>query len=219
METEKAGYLVRQWVASSLYDRIRCVPDPVLHISRQLTWYPSTRPFLSPIEKKWLAFQLLNALRDARNRKIAHGDLKTSNILITSWNWLYLSDFAPHKPALLPLDDPADFSFYFDTSGRRTCYIAPERFYTADSHPESSRKREKEKAGESKRDNKVTEAMDCFSAGCVLAELFLEGAPLFTLSQLFKYREGELNVDTQLSTIDDEGVRVGDTLHFLPMLL
>ena len=183
-----------------------------------MTWYPSTRPFLSPIEKKWLAFQLLNALRDARNRKIAHGDLKTSNILITSWNWLYLSDFAPHKPALLPLDDPADFSFYFDTSGRRTCYIAPERFYTADSHPESSRKREKEKAGESKRDNKVTEAMDCFSAGCVLAELFLEGAPLFTLSQLFKYREGELNVDTQLSTIDDEGVRVGDTLHFLPML-
>ena len=79
--------------------------------------------------------------------------------------------------------------------------------------------REKEKAGESKRDNKVTEAMDCFSAGCVLAELFLEGAPLFTLSQLFKYREGELNVDTQLSTIDDEGVRVGDTLYFYPCYL
>lgn len=25
VETEKAGYLIRQWVASSLYDRIRCV--------------------------------------------------------------------------------------------------------------------------------------------------------------------------------------------------
>lgn len=162
---------------------------------------------MSPIEKKWLAFQLLNALRDARNRKIPHGDLKTSNILITSWNWLYLSDFAPHKPALLPLDDPADFSFYFDTSGRRTCYIAPERFYTAETHPEFSGKGEKEKAGETKT-NKVTEAMDCFSAGCVLAELFLEGAPLFTLSQLFKYREGELNVDPVLSGIDDEGIRV-----------
>ena len=24
-ETEKAGYIVRQWVASNLYDRIRCV--------------------------------------------------------------------------------------------------------------------------------------------------------------------------------------------------
>ncbi|KAI0080417.1 hypothetical protein K474DRAFT_1589825 [Panus rudis PR-1116 ss-1] len=191
VETEKAGYLVRQWVASSLYDRI------------------STRPFLSPIEKKWLAFQLITALRDARNRKVSHGDLKTSNILITSWNWLYLSDFAPHKPALLPLDDPADFSFFFDTSGRRTCYIAPERFYSTEGNPELARKREKDKDrdGESKREGKVTEAMDCFSAGCVLAELFLEGAPLFTLSQLFKYREGELNVDAQLGAIDDDGVK------------
>lgn len=172
----------------------------------------STRPFLSPIEKKWLAFQLLTALRDARNRKVSHGDLKTSNILITSWNWLYLSDFAPHKPAFLPLDDPADFSFYFDTSGRRTCYIAPERFYSADGNPESARKREKDKErereGDGKKESKVTEAMDCFSAGCVIAELFLEGKPLFSLSQLFKYREGELNVDSQLSAIKDEGVRV-----------
>ncbi|KAJ3554276.1 hypothetical protein NM688_g3197 [Phlebia brevispora] len=190
VETDKAGYLVRQWVASSLYDRI------------------STRPFLSPIEKKWLAFQLLTALRDARNRKISHGDLKTSNILITSWNWLLLSDFASYKPALLPLDDPADFSYFFDTSGRRTCYIAPERFYSAEENPEASkrREREREKEGEGKRE-KVTEAMDCFSAGCVIAELFLEGAPLFTLSQLFKYREGELSVESQLASIDDEGVR------------
>lgn len=170
----------------------------------------STRPFLSSIEKKWLAFQLLTALRDARNRKISHGDLKTSNILITSWNWLLLSDFAPHKPALLPLDDPADFSFFFDTSGRRTCYVAPERFFTAEDNPEASRRREREREreGEGKREGKVTEAMDCFSAGCVLAELFLEGAPLFSLSQLFKYRSGELNIEPQLSAIEDDGVRV-----------
>lgn len=175
----------------------------------------STRPFLSPIEKKWLAFQLLTALRDARNRKVSHGDLKTSNILITSWNWLYLSDFAPHKPTYLPLDDPADYSFFFDTSGRRTCYIAPERFYAADDRQDSARKREKgkekdgaEEGDEGKKEGKVTEAMDCFSAGCVIAELFLEGAPLFSLSQLFKYREGEFSVDTQLGNIDDEHVRV-----------
>ena len=54
--------------------------------------------------------------------------------------------------------------------------------------------------------------MDCFSAGCVLAELFLEGAPLFTLSQLFKYGEGEYNVDTPLGAIDDKGVRVSSPL-------
>ena len=30
---------------------------------------------------------------------------------------------------LLCLLGQADFSFYFDTGGRRRCYIAPERFY------------------------------------------------------------------------------------------
>jgi phosphoinositide-3-kinase regulatory subunit 4 len=28
-ESEKAGYIIRQWLASSLYDRIRCVPQPL----------------------------------------------------------------------------------------------------------------------------------------------------------------------------------------------
>lgn len=32
--------------------------------------------------------------------------------------------------------------------------------------------------------------MDIFSLGCVIAELFLEGEPLFTLSQLLQYRNG-----------------------------
>ncbi|KAH7910911.1 hypothetical protein BJ138DRAFT_1126480 [Hygrophoropsis aurantiaca] len=196
IETDKAGYIIRQWVASNLYDRI------------------STRPFLSTVEKKWIAFQLLSALRDARNRKISHGDIKSTNVLVTSWNWVYLTDFAaPYKPTFLPLDDPADFSFFFDTSGRRTCYVAPERFYTASSNPEVSAR--KNKLGEEtlgldgsvRRDGKVTEAMDCFSAGCVIAEMFLEGASLFTLSQLFKYREGEYSVDGHLSAIEDEGVR------------
>lgn len=162
------------------------------------------------IEKRWIAFQLLTALRDARNHKVSHGDIKSENILVTSWNWVYLTDFASYKPTYLPLDDPSDFSFYFDTSGRRTCYIAPERFYTAADNPEiSARKSKLSMAGnEGKRDGKITEAMDCFSAGCVIAELFLEGAPLFTLSQLFKYREGEYNVDPHIASIDDAGVRV-----------
>lgn len=50
--------------------------------------------------------------------------------------------------------------------------------------------------------------MDIFSAGCVLAELFLEGTPLFTLSQLFKYRQGDFDLETQLSPISEESVRV-----------
>ncbi|CAA7269893.1 unnamed protein product [Cyclocybe aegerita] len=191
VETDKAGYIIRQWVASSLYDRI------------------STRPFLSTVEKKWISFQLLNALRDARNRKVSHGDIKSENILVTSWNWIYLTDFASYKPTYLPLDDPSDFSFFFDMSGRRTCYLAPERFYTQASNPEISAKKSKIAMDEleGKRDGKVTEPMDCFSAGCVIAEVFLEGAPLFTLSQLFKYREGEYKVDSHLGAIEDEGVQ------------
>lgn len=130
--------------------------------------------------------------------------------MVTSWNWIYLTDFASYKPTYLPLDDPADFSFFFDMSGRRTCYIAPERFYTQASNPEISAKKSKLAMDEveGKRDGKVTEAMDCFSAGCVIAELFTEG-PLFTLSQLFKYREGDAqHVDSQLKPINDDGVEV-----------
>ncbi|KAI1792388.1 hypothetical protein LXA43DRAFT_1132877 [Ganoderma leucocontextum] len=191
VETDKAGYIIRQWVASNLYDRI------------------STRPFLSLVEKKWIAFQILNALRDARNRKVSHGDIKSENILVTSWNWVYVSDFASYKPTFLPLDDPSDFAFFFDTSGRRSCYIAPERFYTASENPEISAKKSRLalEDSEGRRDGKVTEAMDCFSVGCVIAELFLEGKPMFTLSELFKYREGELKVDPQLGAVEDEGVR------------
>jgi phosphoinositide-3-kinase regulatory subunit 4 len=212
IETDKAGYIIRQWIASNLYDRIRYAHVDSTPLSNfiQTKFRHSTRPFLSMVEKKWITFQLINALRDARNRKVSHGDIKSENILVTSWNWIYLSDFASYKPTYLPLDDPSDFSFFFDTSGRRTCYIAPERFYTAANNPEISAKKSKlaMDASEGKRDGKVIESMDCFSAGCVIAELFLEGAPLFTLSQLFKYREGEFNVDGHLNAIEDEGVRV-----------
>jgi len=134
----------------------------------------STRPFLESIEKKWLAFQLLCAVRDCHARNIYHGDIKTENILVTSWNWLYLTDFSScFKPTYLPEDNPADFSFFFDTSGRRTCYLAPERFL---------------RPGEdTKGKSPINWAMDIFSVGCVIAELFAE-TPIFSLSQLFKHR-------------------------------
>lgn len=112
---------------------------------------------------------------------------------MTSWNWLYLSDFSSSfKPTFLPEDNPADFSFYFDISGRRTCYLAPERFLVADEEPGNRR---------------VNWAMDIFSAGCVIAELFLE-SPIFTLSQMYKYRKGEYSPEhSQLIRIEDPDIR------------
>ncbi|RDL39940.1 uncharacterized protein BP5553_04280 [Venustampulla echinocandica] len=180
VETETGGYLVRQYLYSSLYDRL------------------STRPFLEDIEKKWLAFQLLCGLRDCHTRDIFHGDIKTQNVLVTSWNWLYLSDFSSSfKPTQLPEDNPADFHYFFETAvsntGKRPCYLAPERFLPAEENPDPNAP--------------VTWAMDVFSAGCVIAELFLE-APIFDLHNLFKYRSGEFDpVITHLSRIPDKDIR------------
>ncbi|KAK9325582.1 hypothetical protein V1517DRAFT_253511 [Lipomyces orientalis] len=171
VETERAGYLVRQYFGNILYDRI------------------SIRPFLENIEKRWIAFQLLSGLDKCHSYGVHHGDIKTENIVVTAWNWVYLTDFASFKPTFLPEDDPADFSFFFDTSLRRVCYVAPERFYGP---------------GEKKKGS-LTDAMDIFSLGCVIAELFLEGAPIFNLSQLFGYRRGTFVPD--LSKIDDVEIR------------
>jgi phosphoinositide-3-kinase regulatory subunit 4 len=175
-ESNTLGVLVRQFIHNSLYDRI------------------SIRPFLEGIEKKWIAFQLLCAVRDCHSRGVFHGDIKSENVLITSWGWVYLTDFASaYKPVYLPEDNPADFSFYYDTSARRTCYLAPERFTTP---------------GEQPREGTVVQwNMDMFSVGCVLAELFTE-VPTFTLSQLFRYRKGEYDPTLQLlSKVDDENIR------------
>lgn len=48
--------------------------------------------------------------------------------MITSWDWALLTDIASFKPVFVPADNPADFNYFFDTSRRRMCYLAPERF-------------------------------------------------------------------------------------------
>ena len=57
-------------------------------------------------------------------------------------------------------DNPADFSFFFDTSRRRTCYIAPERFIQelAFSSPG-------EVAALQSKARPITSSMDIFSLG------------------------------------------------------
>ncbi|KAI3754228.1 hypothetical protein L1987_54007 [Smallanthus sonchifolius] len=177
LETDKAAYLLRQYFFNNLHDRL------------------STRPFLSLVEKKWLAFQLLYAVKQSHDNGVCHGDIKCENVLVTSWNWLYLADFASFKPTYIPHDDPSDFSFFFDTGGRRRCYLAPERFY--------------EHGGEIQvaQDAPLRPSMDIFSVGCVIAELFLEGQPLFELSQLLAYRRGQFDPSQHLEKIPDSGIR------------
>jgi phosphoinositide-3-kinase regulatory subunit 4 len=64
-------------------------------------------------------------------------------------------------------------------------------------------------AGIGKRDGKVTEEMDVFSAGCVLLEMWTDGSGVFTLSELYAYREGNLSgIAPVLDSIADPVVKV-----------
>lgn len=182
--TEKAGLIMREYVKYSLYDRI------------------STRPFLTNIEKRWITFQVLYALHQCHKVGVCHGDIKLENITVTSWNWVLLVDFASFKPTFLPEDNPADYSYFFDTSRRRTCYIAPERFIKTLSSESTSLFNEAPcHLGELKP------AMDIFSAGCALLELWNEGHAPFDLSQLLAYRSNEYSPQRHLDKIEDSSLR------------
>uniref|UniRef100_A0A8B9K8S7 non-specific serine/threonine protein kinase n=1 Tax=Astyanax mexicanus TaxID=7994 RepID=A0A8B9K8S7_ASTMX len=190
--TEKAAILFRQYVRDNLYDRI------------------STRPFLNNVEKKWIAFQILNAVDQAHKSGVRHGDIKTENIMVTSWNWVLLTDFASFKPTYLPEDNPADFNYFFDTSRRRTCYIAPERFVDGSMFTTESDQNTPlvDLTSNSQRTRgELKQPMDIFSAGCVIAELFTEGVPLFDLSQLLAYRKGLFQTEQVLMKIEDQSIR------------
>ncbi|XP_059364183.1 phosphoinositide 3-kinase regulatory subunit 4-like isoform X1 [Carassius carassius] len=190
--TEKAAILFRQYVRDNLYDRI------------------STRPFLNNVEKKWIAFQLLNAVDQAHKSGVRHGDIKTENVMVTSWNWVLLTDFASFKPTYLPEDNPADFNYFFDTSRRRTCYIAPERFVDGSMFATESDQTTPlvDLSSNSQRTRgELKQPMDIFSAGCVIAELFTEGVPLFDLSQLLAYRKGLFQTEQVLMKIEDRSIR------------
>ena len=51
--------------------------------------------------------------------------------------------------------------------------------------------------------------MDVFGAGCVLLEMWTDGASIFTLSELYAYREGKYSeLDAILSSVEDASVRV-----------
>lgn len=203
--TDKASLLMRQFIKDNLYDRI------------------STRPFLDVIEKKWIVFQLLCALDQCHSVKVCHGDIKTENVMVTGWNWVLLTDIASFKPAFLPEDNPADFNFFFDTSRRRSCYIAPERFLDS-RQADQLLTRGSVTAGNGDiqsnngpslpdmdfvrhQQGTLTPQMDIFSAGCVIAELFNEGNRLFDLSELLSYRNGVYDPTATLSLIEDANIR------------
>lgn len=198
IETDRAGYLIRQLIRTNLYDRL------------------SIRPFLTPIEKKFMVFQLLKMMETLHSHlKIHHGDIKLENIMVSSSNWILLTDFSSYtKPVYIPDDNPNQFSFYFDTSDRRVCNLAPERFYNAHNEPQIVQNFDDN--GNFNGTNHITDEMDLFSLGCSIGELYLDGEPLFTLSGLFKYMKNEYYPD--LSGVGDESIKqmISNLILFTP---
>uniref|UniRef100_A0A9J2P287 non-specific serine/threonine protein kinase n=1 Tax=Ascaris lumbricoides TaxID=6252 RepID=A0A9J2P287_ASCLU len=173
--TPRCAILSRPFQKQTLYDRL------------------STRPFLIEIEKKWIAFQLFKALAQCEAVEVCHGDLKTQNVLVSSSNWVQITDFASFKPATIPSDDPSYFTFFFDTSRRMSCYLAPERL-----QPSQELNLYAKLPGEFLDVSKdLTHAMDVFSLGCVLVELFTDGQCPFTHEQLIKFKHAS-DADAQL---------------------
>lgn len=143
-------------------------------------------------------------------------DIKSENFIINQYFWVKLTDFSPFKPKILPIHDPSIFNFYFDSSRRRACNIAPERFVENIKHTKNP------KLGQRKRSDTITSRedssretntysesdtgnseglynsdhisekdlnmSDIFSLGCCIYE-FLTSKSLFNLSDVINYKE------------------------------
>ena len=181
-----------------------------------------TRPFLSNAEKMFIAHQILSAVELLHSKGYCHGHLTCDNVGLSSWNWVVLMDILPKgkagRPTFLAEDDPTDWIMNFQERGRgqveddvkktlsaaemamkggqqssgsnanageKRCYLAPERFAKKD--------KDNAIAGE------LTPAMDIFSLGCVLMELFLNGEPAMDLGDLMEYRQNENGISEHTS--------------------
>lgn len=200
---EKCIILMRQFIKYNLYDRL------------------STRPFLTSIEKRWIAYQLLRCIQSLHNLGLYHGDIKSENVLVTSFLWVTLADFASYKPVTLPENNPSDFSYFFDTSRRHCCNMAPERFVeptnvvtdaeAASQTDYAPATTATEVIAGDNQPARLTSQMDLFSLGCVLAELFSDDTPnssIFDLGQILMFKKNQYDPTKFVEDIiADERVR------------
>lgn len=218
----------QKWSLSNavLDHRTNMVNQPIFlfrqHLYSTLSDRLTMRPFLTNIEKTWIAYQILRALSSLHEHNIYHGNLTAENICITSWGWVCIVDIggeAGMKPVKMKDYDPSDYTYYFKKGegGNQTdkknlgnqgdggnnknagCYLAPERFY---------KRGEEEKQG--KENEGLTAEMDVFAAGCVIIEMYLNGEKALDLGDLMEYRSKNTLVPSlkqKLNKIESSNIR------------
>ena len=177
-ESIRTGIIFRQYLEYNLKERIYLMP------------------YLNNIEKIWISFQILYAVYELSELGIFHGDLKPENILLTSNLSVYISDIATYKPAYISMDDLGNYTYFFGTNrsdNLQGCYFAPERLLDK---------------GENLTEDKKNSKMDVFSAGVIIAELFVEKT-LFDLSKLLNYKKG----NDKLVDIDEILIKIPENIR------
>jgi phosphoinositide-3-kinase regulatory subunit 4 len=97
--------------------------------------------------------------------------------MLTSYSQLLLADIVPYKPAYLGEDDLKSYNLYFgELDNNMRGYLSPERFSPECVEPVFDY-------------SYLDPSMDIFSTGCVIAEIFMDGHPLFDLAHLQNYRK------------------------------
>lgn len=82
-----------------------------------------------------------------------------------------MSDILPYKPVHILDDNLRDYNKYFGhLDNNIRCYTAPERWRSS--------------KDALMKGAKLEPSMDIFSAGCVIAEIMMDGLPLFDLARL-----------------------------------
>mmetsp|Transcript_3847 Transcript_3847/g.5693 ORF Transcript_3847/g.5693 Transcript_3847/m.5693 type:complete len:1314 (-) Transcript_3847:2559-6500(-) len=176
VETNESVYLLRQYCYYSLADRIK------------------TRPFFSQLMKKWITFQIFKGVEQLHNKNLVHGDIKKQNVLLTGWDWVFITDLAPFKPATTKPHD--NLAALFGTA-EKTVSLAPERISL-----------DNDKAQGRKAPTEITQAMDVFGVGVVTTLLFTKEKDVFPLEgELIAYIQGkEKNLEV-INEITNENIK------------